>query len=49
MPGTEIRMICQEPFEGPITIAIGNESRSIGAETAQNIFVEHLSSHTDMA
>jgi DtxR family Mn-dependent transcriptional regulator len=49
MPGTEIQMICQEPFDGPITITVGDESRSIGAETAQNIFVEHLSSYTDMA
>jgi DtxR family transcriptional regulator, Mn-dependent transcriptional regulator len=40
MPGTLIRIVEQQPFDGPITLQCGATTCSIGAETAHNIFVE---------
>ncbi len=39
-PGTVVRIVTQEPFDGPITLQVGETSCSIGSETAHNIFVE---------
>lgn len=39
VPGAAVQVIAREPFGGPIALKIGSESRTIGAELAEQIRV----------
>ena len=39
-PGTEIRLLETAPFEGPLTIAVGQEEKIIGRRAADTIHVQ---------
>jgi DtxR family Mn-dependent transcriptional regulator len=43
VPGTEVRIIAREPFEGPIALRVGSETRTIGPALATQIRVTPLS------
>jgi DtxR family transcriptional regulator, Mn-dependent transcriptional regulator len=42
VPGTEIKVVAREPFEGPIALRIGSETRTIGPALAVQILVKPL-------
>ena len=39
-PGTIVRVVARDPFDGPITIAMGRSKKNIGAAAAGRVFVE---------
>jgi DtxR family Mn-dependent transcriptional regulator len=39
VPGTTVRVIAREPFEGPIALRVGDTTRTIGRELASQILV----------
>jgi len=38
-PGTDVEVVSREPFDGPITLRIGVERKSIGSALAKQILV----------
>jgi DtxR family Mn-dependent transcriptional regulator len=38
-PGTEILLLDYAPFEGPLTLEIGGQGRSLGYQAAKSILV----------
>jgi DtxR family Mn-dependent transcriptional regulator len=40
LPGASVRLHAREPFNGPLTVGVGDEERVIGHELAGRLFVE---------
>ena len=39
-PGTDVRVAARDPFDGPITLAVGRSKQAIGAAAAARVYVE---------
>jgi DtxR family Mn-dependent transcriptional regulator len=39
-PGVSVRVAAKEPFDGPLTLAVGREKHAVGAAVASRVFVE---------
>ena len=39
-PGTSVRVAAREPFDGPVTIAVGRARHSVGASVAARVYVD---------
>ena len=41
-PGTEVTLVARAPFDGPITLAVGDARPAVGPVVAQQVLVEPL-------
>src|SRR5262249_13573742 len=43
-PGTLVRVTAREPFDGPLTLAVGKSIQTVGCAAAARVFVEQAAS-----